>query len=561
MMLVSALCFSTSVLSAQTINKKFKDQPLKTVLTEIENQTGFSIIYNRSDINEKKIINEEFNDAPIVEALKKILGPNVSVQIKDKMIIISKKQKQQSGKTKTITGTVLDTNGLPVIGATIMEKGTTNGAVTDIDGNYTLKDVDTNSTIVISYIGFRTVELAASDNKLAKVTLAEDSKTLNEVVVIGYGTQSKAKVTGAISRLSASKLVKDAPVASFDEALAGKLPGVNISQSTGAPGAGINIKIRGTSSINYGGHPLIVVDGLPLSNSVFDETLQGESTISNFQSSYTINPMSSINPSDIESIDVLKDAASTAIYGSRGSNGVVMITTKKGKIGKPTVNFNAYAGAKKLSKKVDVMDAYELANYTKLARDLAWEAVGGNINDPLSVRTGANYVYPEYMIPYIEGKTGLTNTDWQDEIYRTAAQQNYDLGIGGGTEDLRYYISGNYMNQRGIIINSGMKRYAVRANIDANITKKLRFGLRMNVSQTDNDLVQSEGTWNKEGIVITALMYHPNLPAYNSDGSIATDLMLNEINKGVNIATLQNPIAMATMENKYIKKSFIYRKY
>lgn len=245
------------------------------------------------------------------------------------MIIISKEQKQQSGRTKTITGTVLDTNGLPVIGATIMEKGTTNGAITDIDGNYTLKDVDTNSTIVISYIGFRTVELAASDNKLAKVTLAEDSKTLNEVVVIGYGTQSKAKVTGAISRVSASKLVKDVPVTSFDEALAGKLPGVNISQSTGAPGAGINIKIRGTSSINYGGHPLIVVDGLPLSNSVFDETLQGESTISNFQSSYTINPMSSINPSDIESIDVLKDAASTAIYGSRGSNGVIMITTKK----------------------------------------------------------------------------------------------------------------------------------------------------------------------------------------------------------------------------------------
>lgn len=558
MMLVSALCFSTSVLSAQTINKKFQDQPLKTVLTEIENQTGFSIIYNRSDINEKKIINEEFNDTPIVEVLKKILGPNVSVQIKDKMIIISKEQKQQSGRTKTITGTVLDTNGLPVIGATIMEKGTTNGAITDIDGNYTLKDVDTNSTIVISYIGFRTVELAASDNKLAKVTLAEDSKTLNEVVVIGYGTQSKAKVTGAISRVSASKLVKDVPVTSFDEALAGKLPGVNISQSTGAPGAGINIKIRGTSSINYGGHPLIVVDGLPLSNSVFDETLQGESTISNFQSSYTINPMSSINPSDIESIDVLKDAASTAIYGSRGSNGVIMITTKKGKIGKPTVNFNAYAGAQKLSKKVDVMDAYELANYTKLARDLAWEAVGGNINDPLSVRTGANYVYPEYMIPYIEGKTGLTNTDWQDEIYRTAAQQNYDLSIGGGTEDLRYYISGNYMNQRGIIINSGMKRYAVRANIDANITKKLRFGLRMNVSQTDNDLVQSEGAWGKEGIVITALMYHPNLPAYNSDGSIATDLMLNEINKGVNIATLQNPIAMATMETNTLRnRSFI----
>ena len=365
-------------------------------------------------------------------------------------------------------------------------------------------------------------------------------------------------MTGAISKIEASDLVKDVPVSSFDQALAGKLPGVNISQATGAPGSGVNIKIRGTSSLNYGGHPLIVVDGLPLSNSVFDETLQGESTISGFQSSYTINPMSSINPSDIESIDVLKDAASTAIYGSRGSNGVIMITTKKGKIGKPTVNFNAYAGAQMLTKKVDLMDAYELANYTKLSRDQAWEAVGGNPNDPLSVRTGSNYIYPDYMLPYLEGQQGLTNTDWQDEIYRTALQQNYDISIGGGTEDVRYYVSGNFMNQEGIIINSGMKRYAVRANLETHITSKLRFGLRMNASQTDNDLVQSEGAWGNEGIVITALMYHPNLPAYNPDGSIATDLMLNEVRDGQNIARIQNPIALAKLQtNKLRNRSLI----
>ncbi len=365
-------------------------------------------------------------------------------------------------------------------------------------------------------------------------------------------------MTGAISKIEASDLVKDVPVSSFDQALAGKLPGVNISQATGAPGSGVNIKIRGTSSLNYGGHPLIVVDGLPLSNSVFDETLQGESTISGFQSSYTINPMSSINPSDIESIDVLKDAASTAIYGSRGSNGVIMITTKKGKIGKPTVNFNAYAGAQMLTKKVDLMDAYELANYTKLSRDQAWEAVGGNPNDPLSVRTGSNYIYPDYMLPYLEGQQGLTNTDWQDEIYRTALQQNYDISVGGGTEDMRYYVSGNFMNQEGIIINSGMKRYAVRANLETHITSKLRFGLRMNASQTDNDLVQSEGAWGNEGIVITALMYHPNLPAYNPDGSIATDLMLNEVRDGQNIARIQNPIALAKLQtNKLRNRSLI----
>lgn len=456
----------------------------------------------------------------------------------------------------TVKSNVVDASGLPIIGAAILEKGTTNGTVTDVDGNFSVNVSSPNATLVISYVGYMTQEFPAN-HVPTKIIMREDLETLDEVVVIGYGTQSKAKVTGAISKVEASKLVADVPVTSFDQALASKLPGVNISQTNGAPGAGISIKVRGTSSLNYGGHPLIVVDGLPLSNSVFDESLQGKSTVSNFQSTYTINPMSSINPSDIENIDVLKDAASTAIYGSRGSSGVIMITTKKGKLGKPQVNFNMYVGAQKLAKKIDVMDAYELANYTKLSRDLAWEAVGGNVNDPLDIRTGSNYIYPDYMIPYINGEKGLTNTDWQDEVYRTAIQQNYDISVGGGTEDFRYYVSGNYMNQDGIIMNSGMKRYALRANIEGNITKKLRFGLRMNVSQTDNKLVQSEGAWGNESIVITTLMFHPNLPAYNSDGSIATDLMLNQLKLGQNVAKLQNPIALATMQkNNLQNRSF-----
>ncbi|MCD8267567.1 MAG: carboxypeptidase-like regulatory domain-containing protein, partial [Parabacteroides sp.] len=309
-----------------------------------------------------------------------------------------------------VKGSILDNKGEPIIGASILEKGTTNGTITDIDGNFFLNVSSNQSTLVISYVGYKTQEIIANKANI-QITLHEDSEALEEVVVIGYGTQSKAKVTGSISKIEGSKLIGSLTVSSFDQALAPKLPGVNIQQATGAPGAGVNIKIRSTSSINFGGHPLIVVDGLPLSNSSFDETLQGKPTIAGFQSSYAIDPLSSINPSDIASIDVLKDAASTAIYGSRGSNGVIMITTKKGKEGKPVVNFNMYAGAQKLSKKVDVMDAYQLAQYTNLSRDEAWVAVGGNANDPLSIRTGANYTYPDYMIPYLEGKQGLTNTD------------------------------------------------------------------------------------------------------------------------------------------------------
>ena len=558
---MSMMPFMAQAQQNENVTLNVNNETVENVLGDLSKQTGLKFFYDQKVVDNAPHVTLNVKDAPIQTVLNQLSAQTqLSFNRNNNTITVGQASKKEAGQqqTRTVSGTVLDANGMSIIGANVLVKGTTNGVITNIDGNYTLENVPTNAIIQISYIGYQTVELAANSPQLANITLREDSEALDEVVVIGYGTQSKAKITGAISKLDGSELVGDLAVSSFDQALASKLPGVNISQATGAPGSGVNIKIRGTSSLNYGGHPLIVVDGLPLSNSVFDETLQGQSTISNFQSTYSINPMSSINPSDIESIDVLKDAASTAIYGSRGSNGVIMITTKKGKVGKPVVNFNAYAGAQMLSKKVDVMDAYELANYTKLARDLAWEAVGGNINDPLSVRTGANYVYPDYMLPYIEGQKGLTNTDWQDEIYRTAVQQNYDISIGGGNEDLRYYVSGNFMNQEGIIINSGMKRYAVRANIDANITDKLRFGLRMNASQTDNDLVQSEGAWGNESIVITALMFHPNLPAYNSDGSIATDLMLNEINKGVNVATLQNPVALVTMEtNKLRNRSFI----
>ena len=545
---------------AQKVTINLQNAKLGDVFTTITQQTGLKVAYSRPTVNPDKIISISVSNEELTNILDKLFKDgNISYKIEEKTVFLKEKGDTifSSKQAFQIKGNILDTKGESIIGASILEKGTTNGTITDIDGNFSLDVSSRQSILIISYIGYKTQEIAANKAYL-QITLHEDSEALEEVVVIGYGTQSRAKITGSIAKLEGSKLVGNLAVTSFDQALASKLPGVNIQQATGAPGAGVNIKIRGTSSINFSGHPLIVVDGLPLSNSSFDETLQGKSTISGFQSSYAIDPLSSINPSDIASIDVLKDAASTAIYGSRGSNGVIMITTKKGKEGKPAVNFNMYVGAQKLSKKVDVMDAYQLARYTKLSRDEAWVAIGGNANDPLDIRTSANTIYPDYMLPYLEGKPGLTNTDWQDEIYRTAMQQNYDISVAGGTEKINYYISGNYMNQEGIIINSGIKRYSVRSNLNMNITDKLRLGMRLNANQTDNNLVQSEGAWNKEGIVITALMYHPNLPAYNKDGSIAKNLMLDELKNGQNIAKLQNPIALAKMEtNKLQNRTFI----
>lgn len=559
LIMVTLLTTSLSMF-AQKVTINLQNAKLGDVFTTITQQTDLKVAYSRPTVNPDKIVSISVSNEELTNVLDKLFkNENISYKISENTIFLKEKAQSNipSGQSVQINGNILDNKGEPVIGASILEKGTTNGTITDLDGNFSLKVSSRQSILVISYIGYKTQEITAQNANL-QITLHEDSEALEEVVVIGYGTQSKAKVTGSISKLEGSKLVGSLAVTSFDQALASKLPGVNIQQATGAPGAGVNIKIRGTSSINFGGHPLIVVDGLPLSTSSFDETLQGKPSISGFQSSYAIDPLASINPSDIASIDVLKDAASTAIYGSRGSNGVIMITTKKGKEGKPVVNFNMYVGAQKISKKVDVMDAYQLAQYTKLSRDEAWVAIGGNANDPLSIRTSANCIYPDYMIPYLEGKQGLTDTDWQDEIYRTALQQNYDISVAGGTEKVNYYVSGNYMNQEGVIINSGIKRYSVRSNLNMNITEKLRLGLRLNASQTDNNMVQSEGTWGREGIVITALMYHPNLPAYNKDGSIAENLMLDELKKGQNVAKLQNPIALAKMQtNNLQNRNFI----
>lgn len=564
----SAFCAESAYAEQSLLTVRMNNRTVKDVFSYIEKNSEFIFVYHGSDINLNRKVSVDVSNQPVESILNNMFGgTDIEYIINDRQIIVRKKVADnkavttagpQQAKKITVKGNVKDATGEPLIGVNILVKGTTTGTVTDMDGNFSLNDVASNAVIGISYIGYKTQDIPLNGKGFIDVMLSEDSETLEDVVVIGYGTQSKAKLTGSVSKLEGSKLVGSLAVTSFDQALASKLPGVNIQQANGAPGAGVNIKIRGTSSINYGGHPLIVVDGLPLSSSSFDETVQGKSTMSYFQNTYAIDPLASINPSDIESIDVLKDAASTAIYGSRGSNGVIMITTKKGKEGKPVVNFNMYAGAQKLSKKVDVMDAYQLANYTKLARDAAWVAVGGKADDPLSIRTAANYKYPDYMIPYIEGKQGLTNTDWQDEIYRTALQQNYDISVGGGSENMHYYISGNYMSQDGIILNSGIKRYSVRANMDTNITDKLRFGLRVNAAQTDNKMVQSEGNFYKDGIVITALMYHPNLPAYNEDGSIATNLMIDEMKKGQNVASIQNPVAIAKMEtNKIQNRSFV----
>ena len=360
-------------------------------------------------------------------------------------------------------------SGEALAGATVQIKAANQGATTDAEGRYRLSIPATvaSPVLVFSFIGYQPLEVAAGNRSVVDVSLSNATNALNEVVVVGYGVQNRRDITTAIGSVRARDIANQ-PVVSFDNALAAKIAGVQVTQTSGAPGAALQVRVRGTGSISAGLDPLYVVDGVPLAR---DTKFATGSTSTQFPDN-PINVLSTINTDDIESIEVLKDASAAAIYGSRGSNGVVLLTTKRGKEGKTTINYDTYAGIQNVSKKLDLLNAYEYATLNVEAKNNAYidRNPTGKITDPNDVRqrgVGApSTLIPPQVVPYLSGQAGLTNTDWQNEIFRSAPIQNHTLSISGGNANVRYYVSGNYLDQRGTVINSGYKRYGARANLD-----------------------------------------------------------------------------------------------
>lgn len=524
LLLLVTLCIVCAAANAQTVNKNFEAQSLKSVLKEIEQQTGLSIIYEVQDVNGNKKITKSFKDAPIETVLAEILDSDLEFTIQNKMILISKKKAegQYKGTPKQISGKITDERGEPIIGATIVVKGTSNGAITDLDGNFSLGGVPSDAIIAVSYIGYQNREMSVKDRNTFVVTLVEDARQLDEVVVVGYGTQSKTRVTGSIASLKNDQ-IKDMPVTSFEQAIAGQMPGVQVMQQSGAPGSGASMKIRGSSSITAGTNPLIVIDGFPM----------------------TSDDMTSLNPEDIETIDVLKDASSSAIYGSRGANGVVVITTKKGKEGRPKISAKAYYGVQSVAKKVDMMDAYEYADFVATARNNYWVDLKPGVNkpsDPNSARPSKARI-PDYLVPYLNKEAGLVNTDWQDEIFRTAAIQQYDLSVSGGTDRVSYYTSVSYSNQDGVIENSAFKRISARSNLSVKLNKHISFDFDIAPSYSVKNKV-SESNHKEDGVVLMTMIANPAAAAYNEDGSL---MYGDQIEKGQawGTAAFESPLATA----------------
>ncbi|GJM33899.1 MAG: SusC/RagA family TonB-linked outer membrane protein [Saprospiraceae bacterium] len=397
----------------------------------------------------------------------------------------------------TISGTVTGSDGLSLIGVSITVEGTSTGTITDVDGNYSLKVPSGVTTLVFSYTGYKDEVVNINGRSTIDLVMVTDIEILDEVVVVGYGTQRKSDLTGSVTSLSSEQL-NSQPITSLEQGLQGKVAGMLVTNNSSAPGGGISIKIRGVTSILNGSEPLYVIDGFPVTGQSQFSTSPGRGTDSSTGTDYTVNqnPLASLNPADIQSIEILKDASAAAIYGVRGANGVILITTKRGVKGAPKVSYHGYAGTQSVANRIELMNAQEYQDIFNTAA-----AAGG---DPV-VFTSA----PPY------------DTDWQDLIFRSALIQNHQLSVNGGSEAVQYNISTSYFDQDGVIKGSDFERYSLRLNMDFNVSEKIKFGNSLNVSRSNNNAAETEGE-TTNGITSIAIRQSPILPVYLDDGTYST---------------------------------------
>jgi TonB-linked SusC/RagA family outer membrane protein len=385
-----------------------------------------------------------------------------------------------------VSGKVIDEVGKPVSGATVAVKGTTIATATSLEGLFVLNVPSAKSVLVITSIGFEGQEIILNNRTEISISMTTSAASLSDVVVVGYGTQKKRNITGAVATFNAANL-DERPVLRVDQALVGQLAGVTVKQTSGGLGKGFQVQVRGTGSISAGNEPLYVIDGFPLATSTVNEN----GVFS------TGNPLDNIDPNDIETIQVLKDAASAAIYGSRAANGVVLITTKRGKTGKAQINVNTYMGYTERSRKLDMLSAEEWIDRATEMINAQWVASGAGrtatqTNEERRVILGLapGVVNTSFMSDdrwFQPGHPGLVYLDWQDEAFRKGLVQNHQVSASGGNDFVKYYVSGNYSRQEGMIINTDFTAYSLRANVEVNANKKLRFGININPTYSVNN--------------------------------------------------------------------------
>ncbi len=503
----------------QSITIDVQNLPLKDIIKNIEKQSNTSFVYNAStiDVNQKSSLKTA--NASLSEVLETLFkGTKISFNLQNgKVILLPAESNQRDGQEpippskKTINGIIRDKqNGEPLIGVTVQVKGSSEGTITDIEGRYSIK-VYPKTKLIFSFIGYHSTEVEVGERKEINLALASNTTGLDEVVVVGYGTVKKRDLTGAVVSVGADKL-EDRPHSNAMQSLSGQVSGVQIMQTQGAPGLAPTVKVRGTSSINAGTTPLYVIDGIPLEDNTSNSISTGTSSGSNMD--YNRNPLNYLNPNDIESIEVLKDASSAAIYGSRGANGVVLITTKQGKAGKTKIEANYEFGMSHVNRRTEMMDAKQWMQFQTAARNNSWATIVAN--DPSATR-GLNVTVPvEFSDPEWIARIG-NGTDWQDVLFHTALSHNLQISASGGSEKTQFMLSAGYLDSEGVVDRNTYNRINLRSNLKHRVSDKLRLGVNLGLNRTEE---APYGTAGKSDVVSLALQNDPIFPLYVETGSL-----------------------------------------
>ncbi|MBN2762565.1 MAG: SusC/RagA family TonB-linked outer membrane protein, partial [Bacteroidales bacterium] len=502
-----------------------KNTPVSMVFQEIEKQTNFRFLY-RNEMVEDQIVSVNAKNLPIENVLDQALK-NVRVEytiLDNNLIVITPTKEAVTVQPAQVQGVVTSaTDNLPLPGVNIVEKGTQNGTVTDVNGRYTIALSNPDAILVFSFIGYLSEETNVADQTVIDISLIEDIQKLDEVVVIGYGTAKKSDLTGAVASVTEETL-RSSISTNIDQALQGRVAGVQVTQNSGQPGGAASIRIRGASSITGSSEPLYVVDGIPFQGDATQTAGFDWAGGANGQSK--VNPLSTINPNDIVNIEVLKDASASAIYGSQAANGVVLITTKRGKKGAGTLSYNMYYALQTLPKKLEMMDLREFADYQL------------QITDELGYEPNERYLDPSLLGP---------GTDWQDEVFEPAWASNHQLSVSGGTEKSDYAITGGFYKQDGIIIGSNFKRVTARINLNTQLKDWIKVGGTFAYANTSEKITLNDGG---DGVIMNALLMQPDIPVKNMDGEYAgPDVTYAGSN--------YNPVALALLRNNNLDRERI----
>ncbi len=474
--------------SAQTasISVNLRNATVETVLQSVEEQTDFYFLYSRSLVDVNRKVDLQVRNVKIEELLHVLFDETtISWKINGRQIVLLGTETNSEQQQKTVSGKVTDSSGTLLPGVTIVIKGSEKGTISDANGAYNLSGVPFDATLQFSFVGMRTLEVKVEGQILINVILKEETVGIEEVVAIGYGIQRKSSLSGSISSVKSEDINK-LPAQRVDQALQGRAAGVMVMNTDGAPGGNTIIRIRGNNSITGSNSALVVVDGI-----------QG------------VN-INTINPKDIESVEVLKDASATAIYGSRGANGVVLITTRRGLEGRPTLDYSMSYGIQSLGKKLDLMNA---ADYAR------------TVNANLALANGAGEVppTPAFTSQEIADFEKNGGTDWQDEIFRMAPIQNHYISVRGGSSAFKYFFSGAYLHHEGILLNSSYDRYNLRGNISTKINKWLSYGLNLSVIKEEGGGPGFGGSapidLRTSGAINGAARWAPTVPVYDTNGN------------------------------------------